>query len=82
MRTARMSVRRQWRNMGANANKSGISLEAVLTGKPGFDALIRDGFSNPGKRRTEEELAEIARVGYEAPREESASVAGQGQFGT
>lgn len=40
----RMKMDRQWQNIGANAYRSRIPLERVLTSRPSIDALIREGW--------------------------------------
>lgn len=40
----RMKMDRQWQNIGANAYRSRIPLERILTGRPSIDALIREGW--------------------------------------
>lgn len=62
MNTARMSIRRQWRNFGVQCARREWPVEKALTGKVGADALIRDGFQNPDTQRTEAEMADIIRM--------------------
>lgn len=40
----------QWRNIGRGARRKGLPLEAVLTGRPGIDALIREGYYSAGTK--------------------------------
>lgn len=44
-KASRMSMERQWRNMGAQAARRGMKVEEVTTGRPAIDAWIREGFA-------------------------------------
>ena len=44
MMASRMTLKRQWGNIGTRAASMGFAVEKVLTGRPSIDVLIREGF--------------------------------------
>lgn len=46
MNCARMSMKRQWTNIGAGAFRRGLSVEAVLTKSEAINELIRAGYAS------------------------------------
>lgn len=49
MNAARMSMRRQWENIGRNGAKAGVPLDKILTANISINVLIRAGYEK-GKR--------------------------------
>ena len=51
MKCARMSMTKQWTNIGRRARRFGISLETALTTSDAINKLIRAGYEQESKRR-------------------------------
>lgn len=52
MKAARRTDAAIWRRIGLTAARKGFKLDQVLTGKPGIDKIVREGFASVARTWT------------------------------
>ena len=58
MKTTRTSGPNSWRNIGKQCANLGWALSRALTGKPGIDKLITEGFEAQSKKNLRKEMSD------------------------